>query len=295
MSLADALWLALVQALTEFLPVSSSGHLRLFREFFIPAMRVDLRFDLFLHIGTLLAVLIYYYRRIAVLGRSLILGLPRLREPDFWQSDDAEGLRYLALLVLATIPTVILGFSFRDLVSSDAISTFAIGALLIVNAGILLVGHFRSRANEDARIEASAAMPAGEGDASIRTLGVWRALVIGTAQGLAVFPGLSRSGTTISAALMVGESRERAVEFSFFLSIFSISGAVVLEVLGAPLEPSVVPVSGWVLGFVITLVAGLAALAALRFVVKRGGLQYFALYCVLVGSVTMWLTRGGAG
>lgn len=292
MTLVDALWLAVIQAVTEFLPVSSSGHLRLFREFFIPGIRVDLRFDLFLHLGTLLAVLIYYYRRIGVLGRSLILGLPRLREPGFWQSDDAEGLHYAGLLVLATVPTVILGFSFRELVSSDAISTFTIGALLIVNAGILLVGHLRSRAELDA--DASSSMSDGSGEPPIRALGVGRALLIGAVQGLAVFPGLSRSGTTISAALVVGQSRERAVEFSFFLSLFSISGAIILELLGAPAERSGVPVSGWVLGFAITLIGGLAALAALRFVVKRGGLQYFALYCVILGSVTMWLMRGGA-
>lgn len=290
MSVVDAFWLAIIQALTEFLPVSSSGHLRLFREFFIPALKVDLRYDLFLHIGTLLAVILYYHRRLRLLLASFFRGLPHAFSRDFWRTDEAEGLRYAGLLIVATIPTVICGLAFRSRISSDAISTFTIGLLLLVNAGILLVAHWRSKVHYAKGVVSAAA---DDPDASIRFMPLWQAIAVGVAQGFAVFPGISRSGATIAALLVCGQSRERAVEFSFFMSILAITGAVVLEVGGASSGAVAIPMAAWILGFAVTLFGGLAALAALRFVVKNGGLQYFALYCVLVGALAMFLTSGG--
>lgn len=283
MTLLDALWLAIIQAVTEFLPVSSSGHLRLFREFFIPALKVDLRYDLFLHLGTLLAVLIYYRVRIVHLVGSLFSGLRALRTPGFWRSEHAEGLYYAGMLILGTVPTIALGLIFRELVSSDAISTSMIGLLLIVNAGVLYVAHRRAKIMQ----------PVGQGDedpGSIRNLTPFHAIAIGVAQGFAVFPGISRSGTTIATALIAGQSRERAVEFSFFLSIIAVGGAIALEVLGTQPEHLEVPAAAWGIGFAVTLFGGLLALAALRLIVKRGGLQYFAAYCAAVGVITMIIT-----
>lgn len=284
MTLLDALWLSVIQAVTEFLPVSSSGHLRLFREFFMPAMKVDLRYDLFLHIGTLLAVVLYYRTRIWRLSRSFVHGVSKISTPGFWASEDAEGVYYALMLIVGSIPTVILGLLFRKLVSSDAIATSMIGGLLIVNALVLIVAHrFSKRAyDEDA--------PDEDENAPIRTLRPHHALVIGVAQGFAVFPGISRSGSTIATALLCGQSRERAVEFSFFLSIIAVGGATTLEMLTGVTTSEVIPAGVWFIGFAITLFGGLLALAALRMIVKRGGLEYFAAYCLLAGLSTILLT-----
>src|SRR5699024_6191451 len=127
--------------LTEFLPVSSSAHLRLFRAAFMPLMKVDLRFDLFLHLGTLLAVVVFYRRRLWWLGGAFFRGLPHAAESGFWSSEGGEGLYYAAMIVLASVPTAILGLVFEHLVQSDAISTPTIGALLVLNAAVLWVAH----------------------------------------------------------------------------------------------------------------------------------------------------------
>lgn len=283
MTLLDAVWLSIIQALTEFLPVSSSGHLRLFREFFTPALKVDLRYDLFLHIGTLLAVLVYYRTRITRLLRSLVEGVVKRSEPGFWQSQDSEGLYYAGMLVLGSIPTVILGLLFRKLVSSDAVATSTIGILLIFNALILIVAQrYAARASAEEISE--------DANAPIQVLRPLHALLIGIVQGFAVFPGISRSGSTIATALLCGQSRERAVEFSFFLSIIAVGGATTLEMLTGVVPSEPIPTAAWGIGFVITLFGGLLALAALRLIVKKGGLEYFAAYCILVGGGTLWLT-----
>lgn len=284
MTLLDAVWLSIIQAITEFLPVSSSGHLRLFREFFMPAMKVDLRYDLFLHIGTLLAVILYYRARLVRLGGSFVRGVSKVSTPNFWSTEDAEGVYYALMLVLGSVPTVILGLLFRSLVSSDAISTRVIGALLIVNALVLIVAHRLSKRTYD-----EGAVEEDE-NAPIRTLRPQHALVIGVAQGFAVFPGISRSGSTIATALLCGQSRERAVEFSFFLSIIAVGGATALEMLTGVMPREPIPASAWAVGFVITLFGGLLALAALRLIVKKGGLEYFAAYCVFAGVAAILLT-----
>lgn len=285
MTLFDAVWLSIIQALTEFLPVSSSGHLRLFREFFIPALKVDLRYDLFLHIGTLLAVLIYYRQRITRLLSSFVQGLSKRDLPGFWTSTESEGVYYALMLILGSLPTVALGLLFRKLINSDAVATSMIGVLLIVNALVLIIAERYSskhevRAPHDALTE----------DVPIQELRPRHAILIGIAQGFAVFPGISRSGSTIATALLCGQSRERAVEFSFFLSIIAVGGATTLEMLTGVVPSEPIPAAAWPIGFAITLVGGLMALAALRFIVNKGGLVYFAAYCVFVGLGTIALT-----
>jgi len=289
-TLFDAVWLSIIQALTEFLPVSSSGHLRLFREFFMPALKVDLRYDLFLHIGTLLAVLIFYRARILALLRSFVQGLSHRKTAGFWSSPQSEGIYYAAMLILGSAPTVVLGLLFRKLINSDAVATATIGGLLIVNAAVLIIAQ-RFSARQIAQ-DAQGTDAALRDDAPIQTLRPWHALVIGTAQGFAVFPGISRSGSTIAAALLCGQSRERAVEFSFFLSIIAVGGATTLEMLTGVVPEEPIPAAAWPIGFAITLFGGWMALAALRFIVKKGGLEYFAAYCVLLGIATLALTRG---
>lgn len=285
MTLLDAIWLSIIQALTEFLPVSSSGHLRLFREFFIPALKVDLRYDLFLHIGTLLAVIVYYRARISRLIRSFVQGLSQRSSPGFWDAPQSEGVYYAGMLILGSLPTVALGLLFRKLVSSDAVSTPTIGALLIVNAVILIIAQRYS-----AKLLRERPPLADEAQEPIQTLRPGHAVLIGIAQGFAVFPGISRSGSTIAAALLCGQNRERAVEFSFFLSIIAVGGATTLEMLTGVVLRESIPAAAWPVGFAITLVGGFMALAALRLIVKRGGLEYFAAYCLLVGLGTLALT-----
>lgn len=295
--------LGVIQALTEFLPVSSSAHLRLARALTGSELRVDLAFDLVLHLGTLLAVVVFYWKDIKYLVVSLVQGLRELPQSGLKQALHNEGLSYAVLMIVAMAPTGVIGLALRKLVSSDALSTTMIGAFLVFNAGILLLPRLFGRRGDTPESLPNAGGVDGPTNAteapaavatspmmqiSGRTL-AW-ALVIGTVQGLAVFPGISRSGSTIVAGLLLGLSRPDAARFSFLLSLPTIFLASMVELVKSGGVSESIHASQLLVGAALSFGLGLVALWMLkRLIVDRDRFPAFAAYCVGAGLAAMFL------
>lgn len=265
-------FLALIQGLTEFLPVSSSGHLVLAQS----AMDMDepaLAIDIALHLGTLISVLVVYRKAVG----KLIVAALRLRFAE------------LMPVVVGTIPAAVIGLIFKDdleRVFHDP--DYAAGGLIATSA-ILVVGEvFRRKGIARSASTASAAEPPPamkKGPVAGRAITFRIALIIGVAQALAIWPGISRSGTTIACGLVLGLAPRDAARFSFLLSIPTILGAAVLSLPDALAAGDLADQRGLILW--AALFAGFVGWGALRVLIAflgRGAFAWFALYCVLFGS-----------
>lgn len=259
-----AVLLGALQGLTEFLPVSSSGHLVLFQQF------VDIRgdqvlFDVALHLGTLVPVLWFYRHSLWGVVRDPFFGEGAFRE--------REGVRLLVLLVVASLPTAVIGLLFEDVFEA----LFSRPSALVVTFAITGTLLFLTRRT-------------GEGEVGVREMTWWQAVAIGLAQGLAITPGISRSGATIVTGLFLGLKREYAARFSFLASVPAILGAVVLKL--RDIEGTHMEVSQLVGGTLAALVMGYLALVLLVRVVKQGKLAHFAWYCwfaaIVAGAIAVW-------
>jgi undecaprenyl-diphosphatase len=260
-----AILLGILQGATEFLPVSSSGHLLLAQKL-LGITEPELAFDILLHLSTLLAVLLFLRREISAILGSLIRRYPGSRL-------DAWGRRDLLLLIVSSIPTAIIGFSFHDAVETGV--TFqGMGIRYLILTTFLLVSNLRFRHKVDPeRIE------------------LWEALAIGIMQGAAVFPGLSRSGSTISLALVLGIGASRSAKYSFFISLPAILGAGLLHLFRGVSElPPVLPS---VLGFLFAFVVGYIALLFVERLVLRGRFLRFAPYTFLLALLCFALYAKG--
>ena len=272
MNTIEAIILGVIQGLTEFLPVSSSGHLVLFQNLF-GLKEPELLFDICLHVGTLVAVLIVFYRDILEI-LSALARIPTRMKPaggllKLCETDPA--VRMALLIVVGSVPTAIIGLLFKEVVDHIFGSTAIVGCMLIITGTLLwLTRRFQ-----------------GEGRPVIKTT-LKDALIIGIVQGLAILPGISRSGSTISTALFLGVDRKVAGRYSFLLSIPAIVGALVLS-LDTPELATTIPLPTIVAGSVISAIVGWLALVILLRVVDRGQLHRFAPYCWLVGIVTLGL------
>jgi undecaprenyl-diphosphatase len=251
----QALVLGLVQGLTEFLPVSSSGHLVLAEAavgLSIPGVTVDV----FLHVATLLAVVIVYRARILELAVGCVRG-----RADAW--------KMVGLLALASVPAAIVGLLFQDFLER------AFDSLLLVGIDFLVTGTVLWSTRR-VPTKATASAPSVTG-----------AVAIGMAQAFAILPGISRSGTTVSAALWFRVNPQRAAEFSFLMALPAIAGAAVLELPRLSLG-SFGGAGGPVLaGFVAALVSGVFAIRFLVALLRRGAFHRFAPYCWALGIATI--------
>ena len=265
MTFLQSIVLGLLQGATEFLPVSSSGHLFLAQRLF-GLREPELAFDLLLHLGTLAAVLFFLRSEIASIVSSLFR-----RDP--WVAPSEWGRRDLWLGMVASIPTGIIGIAFHKTVEMDL--TFGgIGARYIVLTAMLLLTslRFRHKADPD-RIDYR------------------EAVAIGVIQGLAVFPGLSRSGSTIILALLLGIAPLRAAKFSFLISIPAILGAALFTMKkGVSHLPGVAPS---VAGFLVALVVGYLALLFVERLVVKGRFQRFAPYTACIAALCFYLQYRG--
>lgn len=276
MNTVEAIILGAVQGLTEFLPVSSSGHLVLFQNLF-GLKEPELLFDICLHVGTLLAVIIVFYREILEILIALFQIPSRMRMAGglkpLCQSDPA--IRMALLIVIGSIPTAIIGLLFKEITDQLFGSIAVVGFMLLVTGTMLwLTRNIR-----------------GDGRPVTQTT-FKDVLIIGIVQGLAILPGISRSGSTISTALFLGVDRKVAGRYSFLLSIPAIVGALVLGI-DTPELHTTIPISTIVVGSVVSAVVGWLALVILLRVVDRGQLHRFAPYCWLVGVVTLALAAFG--
>ncbi len=261
MSIINAIILGIIQGLTEFLPVSSSGHL-VIAEHLLPGWhQPGIVFEVLLHLATLLAVIIFFRRDLFKLLQSLFCSGPENRRQR----------RFLAMLILATIPTGIIGLAGKKIFISLFDRLDVVGAMLLITA--LLLWLAESRDPEHMREQ---------------ELSPGKAILVGIVQGLAILPGISRSGSTISCAMLAGIEPKTAARFSFILSIPAIAGAALLnlkEIQAIP--PS--QFSACLCGALAALVTGLLALKLLLMIIEERRLRIFAVYCAVVGAATLVL------
>jgi undecaprenyl-diphosphatase len=269
-TILQAVVLGIVQGLTEFLPISSDGHLALvYRMFGMPA---DLTFTVFLHGATLLAMLAYFYKDIFEVVRAL-----------FSRAPESAGDRRIALLIaVGTVVSAVLALGLGDVVEPASNSLLAIGLGFLATAALLISGEWiSSRAKDVSEQPASLTVP--------------QAALVGFLQGLAVMPGVSRSGSTIAAGLFSGLSRSAAARFSFLVGIPIITLATAkdfADLLGGSIALPGVGASA--AGFIAAAAAGYAAIWSLLAIVKRYRLYWFAGYTALLGCILLLLaTRGG--
>lgn len=274
MTILEAIVLGVLQGLTEFLPVSSSGHLVLMQHF-LGIKESQVFFDVMLHFGTLGAVIIVYYQLIRSLVRT---GFSALFQADFYRHprltiSNTPHLRLIWLLLLGSIPTGLIAVLFKDSLEAIFGKPIVVAAMLVVTGLILQLSRFGQK-----QVEA---------EASVRA---WHTPLIGIAQGLAITPGISRSGSTISIALLLGLSPQVAAQYSFLLSIPAILGAVVLklkDVRELTIAPTVI-----IAGTLTSFIVGYIALRALLAILNRGKFSIFSYYCfvlAIVAGVSIWL------
>jgi len=264
--LAGALLLGVIQGLTEFLPVSSSGHL-VIGQVVLALHQPSLLLDILLHVGTLLPVLWLYRREVG----QMLGALPKLPSPrQHWDKD--QGLRLLVAVAVGTVPTALIGVLLNDLFEQLFSSALAVGIALLITGGLLLVTYWRPG-------------PPVEGDRGFRTLTPAKALLVGIAQGGAITPGISRSGTTIAVALLLGVERATAARFSFLLSLPAIAGAVALHLRKAEIAAGQLP--AFALGAIAAALSGYLALRWVVAFVKQGRMHWFTLYVWPLGLAVL--------
>lgn len=263
MNLLNAILLGLLQGVTEFLPVSSSGHLAIAQHFLPGFSQPGVLFDVLLHVATMGAVMLYFRRECTLLATA-----PFRR--------DEQALLYrrlLWLLVLGSVPTAVIGLLFKDFFVGLFHNLTVVASMLMVTGTLLYVSErLRRGERKEDRL-------------------TWSdALLVGTVQGGAIIPGISRSGSTIAALLLKGVDGETAARFSFLLALPAIFGAVLLS-LDDMTAVATAELPGYLAGMLAAFVAGLLSIHLLLAVVRRRRLFAFALYCWLAGGLFLFLSR----
>lgn len=271
MSIVEAIVLAIVQGLTEFLPISSSGHLVLARWLF-GWEDPGLDFDVAVHVGTLAAILVAFRREVW----GVLSGLRR-------DAGEVEGLkprRLILLGALGTIPIVVAGGLFYDMLQNELRNATTAGALLLATGALIAAAEWRAR-------RMSAPAPLSELDGR-------RSLAIGIAQCLAILPGVSRAGTCMVAGMALGQSREAAARWAFWLSMPALTGAGVLALASWIDEGGSVDGGPLAVGAVVSFATALIAIRALLWLVRGRSLAPFAAYCFAVGAAVLIARAAGA-
>ena len=260
----QALWLGILQGLTEYLPVSSSGHLTIASNLFGVDGEENLTFTVAVHVATVLSTLVVLWREVAWIFKGL-----------FRFETNAET-RYVLNILVSMIPVGIVGLFFKDYVEEIFGSGLLIVGLMLLLTATLLAFSYYAKPRTKERI-------------SLRD-----AFIIGLAQAAAVMPGLSRSGSTIATGLLLGNKKEQLAQFSFLMVIPPILGEALLDTVkvikgGAAAAVGDISLSALAIGFVAAFVAGCFACRWMINIVKRGKLIYFAIYCAIVGALTIAL------
>lgn len=279
----EAILLGLLQGLTEFLPVSSSGHLQIGKELLGIKNSGDLVFEVVVHAATVLSTIVVFRKQIWGLLKSLFVkdGLFRsIAHPSKFN----DGTDYVLKILLSMIPVFIVGMFFKDAVEGLFGSSIHVvaGALLVTAALLLLSDNagkiFGCCCRRRKCAEADAVSDKGRRNG----ISYWQAFVVGLGQAIAVIPGLSRSGTTIATGLLCGVKRDVVAQFSFLMVLIPILGEAFLEIVGGDMASSTVGALPLVLGFISAFVAGLFACRVMIALVKKTKLGWFALYCAVV-------------
>ena len=269
MSNLTALILGLIQGLTEFLPVSSSGHLVLFQSFFSDIdTSFTLIFDITVHLGTLVAVLIYFFDDVKMLFVSVIKNLLNYRHIKTSFKNDVY-FRLTVYIIISTFVTGVLGILFKDKIEGLFHNTFNVALCLVVTGIILFISE---RIQKDTKL--------------LDSFGLKDALLIGLFQSLALMPGISRSGTTIACALVLGFKQDASAKYSFLLAVPAIAGAFVLQLIDIGQTGfEMVWLSPLILGFIISAVSGIFAIKLIMLFLHKKKLFVFSLYCWAVACL----------
>ena len=275
----EAVLLGLIQGLTEFLPVSSSGHLEIGKVLLGVETTDDLLFTTMVHAATVLSTIVVFRSQIWDILKGFFCGLKGIKVS---KGDDGKRVLvcndqtdYLFKMVVSMIPVFVVGVFFKDQVESLFGSIMVVGFALIVTALLLFFSDYASRPGR------KSIFPANEFRNGIS---YWQAFAVGLGQAFAVVPGLSRSGTTISTGLICGVRREVMAQFSFLMVLVPILGETFLELVGGEFGASSVGGLALVLGFVSAFLSGLFACKAMVALVKKAKLSWFALYCFVAAA-----------
>ncbi len=270
MSIIEAIILGIVQGLTEFLPVSSSGHIELGKAILGVEGAGDLTFSVLLHGATVLSIIVIFRKDLAELFSSL------------FSFEWNENTQYIAKLALSMIPIGLVGVFFKDELEALFSGRVAlVGCCLILTGGILFLTTLERKERKEVTFK--------------------DAIIIGLAQAVAVLPGISRSGSTISTALALGVAREKATRFSFLMVLAPILGATLmefkdlLEVSGSSNVASGGLLLPYTLGFIAAFISGLLACKWMIRLVNQGKVIYFAYYCFAVGAIAILFGLFGGG
>jgi undecaprenyl-diphosphatase len=266
LNLSTAVLLGIVQGLTELFPVSSSAHLVILQSFFPDFRQPGVAFDVVLHLGTLFAVVIYFRNEILNIIKSV---LPQNLKDNSPGNDFAASRRLLLLIIIGTIPAVIIGALFQEKIHATFESARA-AALFLIVTGFLLF--FSDKIKIAERSE--------------KDMNITDSILIGLAQSVALLPGISRSGATITMGIFRGINRTTAARFSFLLSVPAICGAVILE-SSYLRQISSVEISSYVAGFCAAAVAGFLSLKLFFLIIREARLKYFAYYCWAFATFTL--------
>ena len=278
----EAILLGLVQGLTEFLPVSSSGHLEIGKVLLGVETTDDLLFTTMVHAATVLSTIVVFRAEIWGLIKGFFCGIRDIR---IVKTDGKRTLLcndqtdYLFKIAVSMIPILIVGLFFKDKVESLFGSIHVVGYALVMTALLLFFSDYASRPGR------KSVFPVSESRNGISYL---QAFAVGLGQAFAVIPGLSRSGTTISTGLICGVRREAMAQFSFLMVLVPILGETSLEIVGGEFGASSVGVLPLALGFVSAFLSGLFACRVMVTLVKKAKLSWFALYC-LVAAVCIFI------
>lgn len=259
MSIIEALILGLVQGLTEYLPVSSSGHLQIAKELMGVELTDNIAFDVILHLATVLSTLVVLWPAVKRVATG------------FFSFRKGPDMTYALKIIFSMIPVGIVGVLLKDTFNQMLASNYVmivVGAMLLLTAALLTFAHYaKPRSKENI----------SWGDA----------MIIGTAQAAATMPGLSRSGTTIATGLILGNKRAVVAEFSFLMVILPIVGSSLMDVMGGGLANIGVGLLPLTVGFLSAFLSGCLACKFMLNIVNKGKLIWFALYCLVVGLIAI--------
>ena len=265
-----AIVLGMVQGVAEFLPISSSGHLSLLQHFF-GMEELDTLYNILLHFATLIAVCVVYWRDVVDMIVEFFRGIASLFSRQGGRGNPPEGRRLVLLVILGTLPLFLI-LPFDDMVEGLGANPVFVSAMLLVTGCILFLSDRY-----------------GGGRKTVRTATVRDVLLVGVAQGAATIPGLSRSGTTISAGMALGFDRNFAVRYSFLMSLPAVFGATLLKVVkvakSGVLDTKLLPM--YLTGMVVAGVVGYFSIRLVKLLADKGKFGRFAYYCWIAGVIAL--------
>lgn len=265
MDLFQAIFLGILQGITEFLPVSSSGHLVLAQALLDRDLETGIIFEIVVHFGSFCSIVLYYRKLIAEIVRDLFISVsPKGLKEGMYKTN--QNVKFTLFILLSMIPAMIVGFTMKDAIEELFLNPFFVSCMLLVTGTLLFTTRFVK-------------MPDGE-------INAFRSLMMGIAQAFAIIPGISRAGSTISVGLFTGVNRDTVANFSFLMVLPVLAGAMLLAILDlmeTGIETSAVIVL--LTGFLASFVSGYLALSYLVALLKKEKFFYFSYYCWTIGIV----------